>query len=51
MLVGRVSHHVKDQNWFALGLDDLILVMGVCIGVFLGLPAANTRQFGVTQSA
>ena len=37
MLLRRVSQHVKDQNWFAVGLDFLIVV----IGVFIGVQAAN----------
>ena len=37
MLLRRITKHVKDQNWFAVGLDFLIVV----IGVFVGLQVAN----------
>lgn len=37
MLLRRVTKHVKDQNWFAVGIDFFIVV----IGVFIGLQVAN----------
>lgn len=37
MLLRRITKHVKDQNWFAVGIDFLIVV----IGVFIGLQVAN----------
>lgn len=37
MLLRRITEHVKSQNWFAVGLDFLIVV----VGVFIGLQAAN----------
>jgi len=40
LLLRRVTRHVKDQNWFAVGLDFLIVV----IGVFIGLQAANWNE-------
>lgn len=33
MLLRRVSQHLKDQNWFAVGLDFLIVIAGVFIGI------------------
>jgi hypothetical protein len=33
MLLRRMTQHVKDQNWFAVGLDFAIVVLGVFIGV------------------
>lgn len=32
MLLRSLSGHVKDQNWFAVGLDFLIVVFGIFIG-------------------
>jgi len=32
MLLRSLSKHVKDQNWFAVGLDFLIVVFGIFIG-------------------
>ena len=37
MLLGRVIAHVKAQNWTAVALDFLIVVMGV----FIGLQVSN----------
>ncbi len=36
MLLRRITQHVKDQNWFAVGLDFVIVVLGVFIGIQLG---------------
>ena len=36
MLLRRITQHVKDQNWFAVGIDFLIVVFGVYIGVWIG---------------
>jgi len=33
MLLRRVMKHVRDQNWIAVGLDFLIVVTGVFIGI------------------
>lgn len=33
MLLRRLNQHVKDQNWFAVGLDLLIVIVGVYIGL------------------
>lgn len=33
MLLRRVTEHVRTQNWFAVGLDFLIVVVGVFIGI------------------
>lgn len=37
MLLRRITKHVKEQNWFAVGIDFAIVV----IGVFIGLQVAN----------
>lgn len=31
MLLGSISKHVKDQNWFAVGVDFFIVVVGILI--------------------
>ena len=33
MILRRLSQHVKDQNWFAVVLDFIIVVLGVFIGL------------------
>jgi hypothetical protein len=40
MLLRRVAEHAKAQNWFAVALDFLIVV----IGVFIGIEVANWNQ-------
>ena len=37
MLLRRITKHVNDQNWFAVGIDLAIVV----IGVFIGIQVAN----------
>ena len=36
MLLRRLTKHVKDQNWLAVALDFLIVVVGVFLGLQLG---------------
>ena len=36
MLLRRISKHVTDQNWFAVFIDFLIVVVGVFIGIQIG---------------
>lgn len=31
MILRRITKHVKDQNWFAVVLDFLIVVVGILI--------------------
>ncbi|MEM7430509.1 MAG: hypothetical protein AAF351_01090 [Pseudomonadota bacterium] len=33
MLLRRITQHVKTQNWFAVGIDFVIVVVGVFIGI------------------
>lgn len=33
MILRRVMKHVRDQNWLAVGIDFLIVVIGVFIGI------------------
>lgn len=33
MLLRRITQHVREQNWFAVGLDFLIVVFGVFVGL------------------
>lgn len=47
MILRRVTQHVKDQNWFAVALDFLIVV----VGVFIGLQVANWNEARQTQEA
>ena len=36
MILRRLNQHVRDQNWIAVGLDFLIVILGVFIGIQLG---------------
>lgn len=40
MILRRITEHVRAQNWFAVGLDFLIVV----IGVFIGIQVANWNE-------
>ena len=40
MILRRLSKHVKGQNWFAVALDFLIVVLGV----FAGLQVSNWNE-------
>lgn len=40
MLLRRITQHVKDQNWFAVFIDFIIVV----IGVFIGIQVANWNE-------
>ena len=37
MILRRITQHVRDQNWFAVGIDFFIVV----VGVFIGLQVSN----------
>jgi len=41
MILRSVSKHVRDQNWFAVGLDFIIVV----VGVFIGIQVANWNDW------
>jgi len=47
MLLRRITKHVKDENWFAVALDFVIVVSGVFIGLQLG----NGNEARQTHSA
>ena len=40
MILRRITEHVKTQNWFAVGIDFCIVV----IGVFIGIQVANWNE-------
>ncbi len=40
MLLRRITQHVKNQNWFAVFVDFLIVV----VGVFIGIQVANWNE-------
>ena len=40
MLLRSITQHLKDQNWFAVGLDFFIVV----VGVFIGIQVANWNE-------
>lgn len=47
MLLRRMTQHVKDQNWFAVALDFLIVVFGV----FIGLQVSNWNSARVERNS
>ena len=40
MLLRRFTQHVKEQNWFAVGLDVLVVI----VGIFVGLQVADWKD-------
>ncbi|MFK8054220.1 MAG: DUF6090 family protein [Woeseiaceae bacterium] len=40
MLLRRITKHAQDQNWFAIGIEVCIVV----IGVFIGIQVANWNE-------
>ncbi|MDX1625286.1 MAG: hypothetical protein R3323_02125 [Wenzhouxiangellaceae bacterium] len=47
MILRSVTKHVRDQNWFAVGLDFLIVV----VGVFIGIQVANWNEARLIENA
>lgn len=47
MILRRITQHVKDQNWFAVGLDFFIVV----VGVFIGIQVANWNDSNANHKA
>ncbi len=46
MILRSITEHVKAQNWFAVGLDFLIVV----IGVFIGIQVSNWNEVRQARS-
>jgi hypothetical protein len=44
MLLRRITQHFKEQNWFAIGIDFFIVVIGVFIGLQVSNWNANLRE-------
>ena len=40
MILRRIKAHVEKENWFAVGIDFVIVV----IGVFIGIQVANRNE-------
>ena len=45
MIFRRIKAHVEKENWFAVGVDFLIVV----IGVFLGIQIGNWNEARVSS--
>ncbi|MEP1143552.1 MAG: hypothetical protein ABJH52_07525 [Henriciella sp.] len=45
MLLRRITKHVKEQNWLAVGIDFIIVV----IGVFIGIQVSNWNDVRVEK--
>ena len=45
MLLRSITRHVKDQNWFAVAIDFVIVV----VGVFIGIQVANWNDERVRE--
>lgn len=51
MILRRITQHVKDQNWFAVGLDFLIVVTGILIAFQITNWSEARRQASQTEQA
>ena len=51
MILRRFKLHVKEQNWFAVGLDVLVVIFGVYIGIYLGEVASERATRDDVQDA
>jgi hypothetical protein len=40
MILRSITKHVRDQNWFAVGIDFIIVI----VGVFIGIQVANWNE-------
>jgi hypothetical protein len=45
-MLRSITRHVRDQNWFAVGIDFLIVV----VGVFIGIQVANWNETRIQQA-
>jgi hypothetical protein len=50
MILRRFSKHVTDQNWFAVGLDVLVVITGIFIGMQITEWNETRKSKEVTQS-
>ena len=51
MILRRFTQHVKEQNWLAVGLDVLVVIFGVYIGIYLGEVASDRASRSDVQDA
>jgi len=51
LLLRRLSKHVKDQNWFAVGLDFFIVVIGILIAFQITNWSESRQQNARTEQA
>jgi hypothetical protein len=51
MILRRFTQHVKEQNWLAVGLDVLVVIFGVYIGIYLGEVASERATRSDVQDA
>ena len=45
MILRRFMQHMKEQNWFAVGLDVTVVI----VGIFLGMQVANWNEITKAQ--
>ena len=51
MILRRFMKHIGLQNWFAVGLDVLVVIFGVYIGIYLGELASERATRADVQDA
>ena len=51
MILRRFIKHVSEQNWFAVGIDVLVVILGVYIGVYLSnLSEERSKQKDIIEA-
>ncbi len=51
MLLRRFMGHLQAQNWFAVGLDIIVVIVGVYLGIFIGNEAEKAQRLGESTIA
>jgi hypothetical protein len=49
MLLRRITQHVKDQNWFAVLLDFVIVVAGILIAFWISSVAEKRGEMALFE--
>ena len=49
MILRRFTKHVTDQNWFAVGLDVVVVILGVYLGIILGTVQQKNQTLDAVQ--
>lgn len=51
MILRRITEHVKTENWFAVGIDFVIVVIGVFVGDVVNVLVNNGQDRRLSRHA